>query len=249
MRSINNKRVIKLKPYRIFILILFALIPFFAIKGNAQIRKPINLPFADQKLYHLGFLLGFHGQDMILSHTGFVGSNGESWFAEIPSYSMGFSVGIIGDRYINEYFNLRLSPTLHFGERKFAFKEQSTEEEFVTTMKSSYITIPLHLKFSATRIKNYRPYLIAGPYVAMDIAASKNEPLRFKKMDYGLEVGLGCSFYLSMFKLSPELKFSFGFADLINKDRSDLNDQNLLKYTQALSSGKSRMISLVFNFE
>ncbi|MDU1892328.1 MAG: porin family protein [Dysgonomonas sp.] len=238
-----------MKPHRIFILILFIIAPFFAIEGYAQVRKPINLPFADQKMYHLGFLLGIHGQDMILSHSGYVGSNGEAWFAEIPSYSVGFSVGIIGDRYINEYLNLRISPTFHFGEKKFEFKEQTTEEEYDFTIKNSYITIPLHLKFNAGRIKNYRPYILAGPYVAMDIASNKNEALRFKKMDYGLEFGLGCSFYLPMFKLSPELRFSFGLTDLINKDRSDLTDKDLVKYTEAISSGKSRMITLVFNFE
>ena len=52
-----------------------------------------------------------------------------------------------------------------------------------------------------------------------------------------------------MFKLCPELRFSFGLKDLINKDRSDLRDRDLLKYTEAFSSGKSRMITLTFNFE
>ncbi len=68
-------------------------------------------------------------------------------------------------------------------------------------------------------------------------------------MDYGLEFGVGCNIYLPLFKLCPELKFSFGLVNLIDKDRSQLDDKDLLKYTQAISSGKSRMISLIFNFE
>ena len=55
--------------------------------------------------------------------------------------------------------------------------------------------------------------------------------------------------YPVIFKLCPELKFSFGLTDVVNKDRSDLSDKDLIKYTQAISSGKTRMISLVFNFE
>lgn len=221
----------------------------FSFTGYAQYKKPINQPFADQKLYHLGFAVGINAQDLILSHTGFVGENNEAWFAEIPSYSVGFSVGIIGDRYLNEYLNLRLAPTLHFGERRFTFKEQNSKEEYSVNMRSNYMTIPLLLKISAPRDRNYRPYLLAGGYAAVDISRKKGQALFFSSVDYGLELGIGCNFYFPLFKLCPELKFSLGLKDLVEHDRSDLSDRDLLKYTQAISSGKSRMISLIFNFE
>lgn len=234
---------------KLYIIVIIILSISSVTCGFAQSRKVMNQPFADQKMYHLGFSLGFNAQDMILSHTGYVGSNGEAWFAEIPSYTVGFSVGIIGDRYINQYFNLRLAPTLHLGERRFVFKEQSSGEEVSTSLKANYLTLPLLLKFSAPRINNYRPYILAGGYAAMDIGTKKDDVLFFKKMDYGLEFGVGCNFYLPLFKLCPELKFSFGLTDLIEKDRTQLTDKDIVKYTQAISSGKSRMISLIFNFE
>ncbi|MFT3994357.1 MAG: porin family protein [Dysgonomonas sp.] len=214
-----------------------------------QIQKPKNQPYADQKMYHLGFLVGIHTQDMTLLHTGYTAANGEAWFAEIPSYSVGFNVGIIGDRYLNEYFNLRISPTLYFGEKGFVFKEQLTGEEYKTTFKTSYLSLPLHLKFSASRMNNYRPYFLAGGYANMDLSPKKDMALRFKKVDYGLEFGVGCNIYLPLFKLCPELKFSLGLVDMIDKDNSDVTDNDLLKYRNAISSGKTRMISLIFNFE
>ncbi|NDV78537.1 porin family protein [Dysgonomonas sp. 511] len=235
-----------LKAIYSLVLVAISLLP---LSLSAQYRKPVNQPFADQKLYHLGFSIGFTGHDMILSHTGYTGDNGEVWFAEIPSYSVGFNVGLIGDRYLNEYFNLRLAPTLYLGERRFVFKEQASDEEYTASLKSNYVRVPLLLKFSAPRMKNYRPYFVAGGYAAMDIGTKKDDVLRFKKMDYGIELGIGCNIYLPLFKLCPELKFSFGLTDLVEKDRADITDKDLLKYTQALSSGKSRMISLVFNFE
>lgn len=216
---------------------------------QAQTRKPQNLPFADQKMYHLGFMVGFQAQDLIISHSGYVGDNGEAWFTEIPSYSVGFSVGMIADRYLNQYFNIRTTPSLHFGERRFVFKEQTSGKEYESALRSNYLTLPLYLKFSADRTGNFRPYLLAGVYTALNIGQKKNDILRFKSMDYGLEFGVGCNLYLPLFKLCPELKFSFGLADVVNKDRSDLSDKDLIKYTQAISSGKTRMISLVFNFE
>jgi len=231
------------------ILLYLSFIVLFGINMQAQTRKPQNLPFADQKMYHLGFMIGFQAQDLIISHSGYVGDNGEAWFTEIPSYSVGFSVGMIADRYLNQYFNLRTTPSLHFGERRFVFKEQTSGKEYESALRSNYLTLPLYLKFSADRTGNFRPYLLAGVYTALNIGQKKNDILRFKSMDYGLEFGVGCNLYLPLFKLCPELKFSFGLADVVNKDRSDLSDKDLIKYTQAISSGKTRMISLVFNFE
>lgn len=231
------------------ILLYLSFIVLFGINMQAQTRKPQNLPFADQKMYHLGFMVGFQAQDLIISHSGYVGDNGEAWFTEIPSYSVGFSVGMIADRYLNQYFNLRTTPSLHFGERRFVFKEQTSGKEYESALRSNYLTLPLYLKFSADRTGNFRPYLLAGVYTALNIGQKKNDILRFKSMDYGLEFGVGCNLYLPLFKLCPELKFSFGLTDVVNKDRSDLSDKDLIKYTQAISSGKTRMISLVFNFE
>ncbi|GAB6012617.1 porin family protein [Viscerimonas tarda] len=215
----------------------------------AQQLKVQNRPYADQKLYSFGFTVGMHTQDLILSHTGFVQPNGEVWFAEIPSYSPGFSVGIIADRYLSEYLNIRTAPTLYFGEKSFFFKEQNSGEEFKTILKTNYLSFPLLLKYSSKRLNNIRPYVLGGGYANMEIGAKTNQPLRLNGSDFGLEFGFGCNIYTPMFKFCPELKFSFGLKDLINKDRSDLRDKDLLKYTEALSSGKSRMITLSFNFE
>lgn len=231
----------------VFLSLLFSFA--ISISTYGQVRKANNLPYADQKLYHLGFTVGFQTQDLIVSHSGFVGANNEGWYTEIPSYSVGFSVGIVGDRYLNEYLNLRISPSLHFGERRFVFKEQSTRKEIESSLRSNYLTVPLHIKYSVPRIKNARPYFLAGGYAAFNLAQKKDEILRFKEMDYGLEFGIGCNIYLPLFKLCPELKFSFGLVDIVNKNRSDLTDKDMLKYTEAISSGKTRMISLVFNFE
>ena len=226
---------------------MFALLPVSDL--IAQREKVKNRPHADQKLYSFGFTVGVNSQDLILSHTGYVQPDGEAWFAEIPSYNPGFSVGIIADRYLNEYFNLRIVPSLHFGEKQFSYKSQPSKETFRTTIKTNYLSFPLLLKFSAKRLNNFRPYMLGGVYGNIDIGAKKDQPLRFNKSDYGLEFGFGCNFYFPMFKLCPEIRFCLGLKDMINKDRSDLTDRDFLKYTEALSSGKSRMIIITFNFE
>ena len=84
---------------------------------------------------------------------------------------------------------------------------------------------------------------------ALDIGRKKGNPILLKGRDFGLEFGIGCDIYLPYFKLCPELKFSFGLVDLLEKNRDDLVDQDLMKYTDALTKATSRMVTLTFNFE
>ena len=233
---------------RRFVLILGCMLGLTSWNAMAQRERVKNQPYADMKWFHLGFHVGLHTQDLILTHSG-VSTNGETWFAEIPSYSPGFSVGVIGDLYLNPYLNLRFTPAIHFGDKKFLFREQSSGEEFTTNVRSSYLNFPLDLKYTALRLNNYRPYILAGAYGSFDIGRKKGNPLLLKSTDFGLEFGMGCDLYLPFFKLCPELKFCFGLVDLLEKDRPDLVDQTTLKYTQALYKATSRMIVLTFNFE
>jgi len=215
----------------------------------AQKERVKNQPYADMKLFHLGFHVGLHTQDLILTNTGVQTAAGETWFAEIPTYSPGFSVGVIGDMFLNPYFNLRFIPTLHFGDKKFVFREYESGEEYTTNVRSSYLTFPLEVKYSSFRLNNYRPYLTAGGYGAIDLGRKKGEALLLKGMDLGITVGIGCDIYFPWFKLCPELKFSFGLKNLLETNRPDLADPALEVYTQALSKATSRMIVLTFNFE
>jgi hypothetical protein len=216
---------------------------------TAQKEKVKNQPYVDMRLLHLGFHIGLHTQDLILTHSGATDLTGESRFAEIPSYAPGFSVGIIGDMFVNPYLNLRLIPSIHFGDKRFVFREPASGTDYATLVRSNYISIPLELKYSSMRLNNYRPYLTGGVYWALDVGRKKGEAILLKNMDYGISAGLGCDIYLPFFKLCPELKFIFGLRNLIEKNRADLTQPELGAYTNAISRGTSRMIVFTFNFE
>ena len=227
-----------------------------AVSGMfAQRQKPRNQPYADMKWYHLGFHIGLHTQDLILTNSGAVTADGQVWFLEIPSYTPGFSVGVIGSLYLNPYLNLRLTPTVHFGDKSVTavtkdYIENRNREGMMTTyVRSNYLTLPLDLKYTAMRLNNHRPYVLGGVYTAFDMGRKKGEPILLKNFDYGVEFGFGCDIYLPFFKLCPEIKFSFGLANLLEKDRRDLTHEADMIMTQALSKATSRMIILTFNFE
>jgi hypothetical protein len=215
----------------------------------AQRQKVWNQPYGDYKLYHFGISIGMNFQDILLANSGAVTETGETWFATIPDYSPGFSAGLLADLYLNPYMNLRFTPTLHFGDKAFRFVEPGSEQSYRTVVRSNNLMTPLDVKIRSVRLNNYRPYVIAGAYAAFDLGRKPDEAVYLRPLDYGLTIGLGCDFYLPIIKVAPELRFSFGFPDIITHDRTDLTDNSLRKYSDAIAKGRTRMISLVFHFE
>lgn len=216
----------------------------------AQERKVQYRPYLDQRKYHYGFLFGLHIQDMEMRNNGYIDpETGERWYADVDNYNPGFSVGVLGEVRLNKYFSLRLTPTMHFGQKHVLFHEQVSGQDTTQNLKSTYISIPLDVKFAAPRYNNFRPYLAAGVSPTLDLTTRKHRALLTKPMDCYLEIGMGCDIYLPFFKLIPELKFCFGLADILQKNRRDLIDGTLMKYTNSLDGASSKMIVLTLYFE
>ncbi len=232
---------------RILILLLACA---FSFGAEAQKRKLQHRPYLDQRKLHYGFLFGFHLQDLELRNNGYIDpQTGEQWYADVDSYNPGFSVGVLGELRLNTYLSLRLTPTMHFGQKHVLFHEQVSGRDTTQNIKSTYISIPLDLKFAAPRYNNFRPYLVAGVNPMIDLTTRKRRALMMKPVDCYLEIGMGCDIYLPYFKLNPELKFCFGLADILQKERTDLIDATLQKFTKSLDSASSKMIVLTLYFE
>ena len=241
---------------RIFRYIFLALIAIgsFLSSENASAQqlndKLLNKPYADMRRWHLGFSVGVHTQDVNFTHNGFVTENGETWFMEQPSFSPGFCVnGLIAFR-LNDYFSVRFSPGMYFGNRDITMREANTGAEERQNIKSAHVVFPLDLKFASQRFRNVRPYITGGVMPAFDVAKKRSDFLRFNSTDVFLTIGFGCDFYLPYFKLIPEIKFCFGLSDVLQQDRPDLvDDPAKMKFTQSLSKATSQMVVLTFYFE
>ncbi len=230
------------------------LLVLLAISANAVAQRhkeaPLNRPYADLKPVHFGFSVGLHMQDINISNNGFVTPEGESWFADVPAYSPGFCVNVLGDLRLSQYFNLRFSPGMYFGNKRVHFRNSATGDITKQDIKSNYVVLPLDVKYSALRHKNLRPYIVGGVMGVIDVSKKRSEQIQLKTTDAMLTVGLGCDFYLPYFKFCPELKFCFGLRDLLETKRPDLEDnQEMMKYTQSISQIKSNMVILTFYFE
>ena len=231
---------------KIIYILLLLVLPLSAL---AQERKVQNKPYIDYRRLHYGFFVGTHFQDVEFVNNGFVTENGEMWFADVAEYSPGLSVGVLADLRLSNNFSLRVLPTMHFGQNNVRFREQVSGEVSRQQLKTTYIAVPLHIKFSAERFNNYRPYITVGASPMVNLTVKKQKQLLVKRFDTMVEVGFGCDFYLPFFKLIPELKFSFSPLNILQQERSDLLDSNMLKYTQSLDGMSSKMITLSFYFE
>lgn len=228
---------------------IFTTLIFVCAFAFSQMPKVQNRPYIDQRRFHYGFFIGLHTQDVEFVNNGFVTANGESWFMDVPEYLPGFQVGVLGEMFLHEHISLRLIPSLYFGDKKIVFKEQIKGERKYLHLRSTYVSMPVNVKFSSRRVNNYRPYIVAGASPIVNLAIKKQKELLLKTFDLQVEMGAGCDIYLPFFKLIPEVKFSFGVLDVINRNRKDLTDKDMIKFTQSIDRASTRSISLVFYFE
>lgn len=239
---------------RIYIAIVMMAVGF--VCGPSAAAKPgdklLNRPYADLKLWHLGFSVGAHVQDLSFTHNGYVTPEGEKWVAEVPNFSPGFCVNVLADIRLHKYLNLRFSPGMYFGSKTVEMIDYNSGGDLKTRqdVKSAYVVVPFDLKISGDRLRNVRPYVTTGVMATFDVSKKRSEALMFNSSDAYLCVGMGVDFYLPFFKLNPEIKFCFGLTDILKHDRPDLTDDpNTFKMTQSLQKVKSNMVVVTFYFE
>lgn len=241
-----------MKKYYFFILIL----AFFIGSANAQEKKKVqNRPYIDMRTIHYGILFGFHLMDMELNNVGpqvLEDGTTEVIVAEQDNWNPGFTVGVMGELRLNQYFSFRLAPSMHFGQRHFKFKNLTNTEEEVQqqTLKSTYVALPMDIKFSSERYNNIRPYISAGITPMLNITGKKQDILQLNSSDIYLNFSIGCDNYLPFFKFIPELRFCYGLTNCIDTKHADeLTDVSMRKFTNSVNKGHSKMIILTFYFE
>ncbi len=223
---------------------------------SANTGRMNNLINADNRLYHFGFILGLNMMDFnptnaAVPYKESADAAEEIWFVEDVRMTPGFSVGIISDLRIFSWLNLRFCPQLYFNERTLQFRDSEGSDltSSSVSVQSNMMQFPLDLKFRGQRKHNYRPYLLAGAAMTLDMGRDAEATIMLKQVDYGVEFGIGCDFYLPYFKLAPEFKVYLGLGDVLERDRPEIANYKDLKYTNTLSKLTSRLFILSFNFE
>lgn len=213
----------------------------------AQADRVINKPNFDKIKLHFGFYLGLNQNDFKVSYK-----NSNYTNAHVSTTpTSGFNVGLIADLRLHKNINLRFEPGLISNSKILAFTHINTKRDSIREIGSTYLHLPLVLKFSTDRMDNVRPYVLAG--LSMDYNFSSNQEnsndnsggeFRMKSFNYMYEVGIGIDIYLNYFKFSPSLRGVFAINNELKYD-VDSNSQ----WTSPIQFLGTRGIFLNFAFE
>jgi len=260
-----------LKISRIWISFFFFFIIVSTQFSFAQVNKAPNLKYHDYEPYFFGFILAANQMDFVINtREGFqqlyipvdslptdmqlANVDSASVYGITSTPNLGFTVGIVGDLRLGKYFNFRFIPSLAFGNRILNYDirlhKSDTFDTIVSNQKvsSTFIELPMLLKFRSARIHNFRAYVIGGVKYSFDLAsqANKKDEIRnydpkLYRTDTQITGGAGMDFFMNWFKFGVELTMSYGLRDMLLQEGTI--------YTNGIESLKSKIFMLTFTFE
>lgn len=242
--------------------------------AKAQMWGIPNLTTYDDRKFHFGFTLGVNTLDMGFSHyhtldenpkfdPAMVASLDEKYLHEIDSVGRmvradiatlipGLTVAMVTNLRLTENLDLRFLPGLSFGNRSMVFNvpihdftNPSNDDTYA--LRSTYIDFPFLIKYKSKRIINQRPYVIGGVAMRVDLSKSATERmLGIKRVGAFAEVGMGWDTYMQFFRLSTELKYSFGLHNALS---APPEPPQLQYYNLAFKRLRAHVFTLSVHFE
>ncbi len=233
----------KIKQIYIFSLLFLGFI-LATPSAFGQRQKSRNMPFYDEKKLHYGFQIGLHSSTFLVKHSDFFAQNSDSTVAITPNFNSGFSLGfILNFRLKDDLWDIRFLPNVVFYERNITFSYPNSVKQEL--FESTFIDLPIIFKYKSLRRNNHRFYLFAGLTPSFKVGSKREElldkSLLTKNFNLQTEYGIGWDKYMSMFKLSPEIRFSHGMTNMLLP--------NGYTYSNNINRLLSHKVALVFNFE
>jgi hypothetical protein len=198
----------------------------------------------DDYLFRFGYYLGINQMNFKTEYSRYTLDQ-----MEIQP-QLGFNVGLFADLRILDNINLRIEPGMFTTQRNLTFPENWPEvrnpDNRLREVKSTYIRVPLVLKFSTDRIHNVRPFVVGGVSTSFNLSSNdKNRDdndsgqFRLRTKMNAFEVGFGVELYLPFFRLTPSIRGIFSMQDEIVPDN----------WTVAIQSLKTQGVFLNFIFQ
>ena len=237
--------------------VLFSFL-FLMQVSNAQLFRKEKVTYdanqgrgsTDYNLLRWGYFLGFSQYDFNFDYK-------DDLRDIYVKRNTGFNVGLIGNLRINDHIDLRIEPGLYITSRELYFSQTffpggtTRSSDLIRDVKSTYIHLPLLVKFSTKRINNFKPFVVGGISTALNLSSNQDNPddnsngqFRIKKNNLFYEVGFGIDFYLYNFKFTPSIRGVFSMKDELVPDR-DPNSP----WTSNIESLKTRAVLINFTFQ
>ena len=227
---------------------------------QAQFRESIfsknpvrHLETWQQQPVYFGFFLGLNSYDFKFDYSTTVDD------IQVKK-TTGFNVGLVADLRLQEYINLRFEPGLYYTKRILSYSENLFADyplavkpsDKIREVNSTYIHLPLLLKFSALRTGNIRPYLLGGFSTTLNLSSNAKSPddnfeqrFRVKAWSPNYELGFGIDVFSEYFIFSPSVRGVFGLKDELIRDQV-INGPS--PWTGSVESMKTRGLFINFTF-
>ncbi|MFD2917414.1 type IX secretion/gliding motility protein PorT/SprT [Psychroserpens luteus] len=213
-------------------------------------EKIKNIENFDKQRVSWGFYLGLNTYDYQFVYE-------EDKPDILVETSMGFSVGLVSNLRLNDYFDLRFEPGLFITTRNVMYDPSyfagldPTSSDLLREVKSTYVHFPLLLKVSTKRFNNIKPFIIGGFSTALNLSSNEENPddnaagqFRTKKNVVFYELGFGIDFYNQWFKFTPSIRGVFALNDELVRDE-DPNSP----WTGNVTTMKTRGVFINFTFQ
>ena len=234
-----------------FLLLIVVLISSESISAQLFSReKVLNNENFDKPRFSYGYYLGFNVYDYNIDYTSAVKD------VQVLK-STGLNVGLIGNIRINDYIDIRLEPGLVISRRELNFSNtffngiSYEEKDLIREIQSTFVHIPLLVKFSTKRINNIKPFIVGGVSTGLNLSSQENNPddnsknnFRVTKNNLYYELGIGIDLYLTWFKFTPSIRGVFSMQDELVND-VDPNSP----WTSNLSQVQTRGLFINFTFQ
>jgi hypothetical protein len=259
----KKKEFLRLSQINFIVAIsLLALIP---IETLAQRRRVENMATYDYAKYHFGFILAVNQMHFTIkpieklnltyfdsNSTAEINADSAMIYSIESEPTYGFTVGIVSNLRLGNYFDLRFVPSLAFGERNLDYRLMRYPDKLLIDVRknipSTFVEFPLTLKYKSKRLNNYRAYLVGGTSYRFDLSSQAKKrkesgvvQVKLNRNDIYMNLGFGFDFYFEWFKFGTELTMSYGLLDMLKRE------DNI--YTDGIDRLSSKIFQLTFTFE
>ncbi len=213
---------------------------------NAQMNDPL---YDLNQRVHFGFsIIGTYGK-MKFSRSDTFFTIGNDTLNRITTTNFpGLGVGGIINFHINEFWDIRTMMIVQvMSQRNLTYHFKGGISK-VAMLQSTYLEIPLLIKYKSERHKNFRCYVIGGlgyRYNFTNDAETERSATKpvvgMRPSTFNYDVGFGLDLYYPYFKFSPEIKISNDIGSALIKD-------NYI-FTSSLGGLYPKLIQLSLHFE
>jgi hypothetical protein len=186
---------------------------FVQAQGFGYVRK--HLERYDDKIIHYGFFFAAPTTRFTVQYSDAFMAKDSATRIYGPG-STGFRVGFVMNTLLNDRFDLRVTPAVSLYNRAVHYDYPGGTQR-VEVRESTWLEIPVLLKFKSERRVNSRMYLLAGGTFGIETNVRKAQSagqVRTNTTDFTVDYGVGFEQFFEFFKFAPELRFSHGLTNI-----------------------------------